>query len=547
MGYGPYRPTECVLCWRRAGRWSLFALPGGTGLAMDVAPDGTAFLSLGGTPAEVGQRDPILFRFRAGQLEQVQVPDTAEVRGLHHLASGELLAFLADGPEVCSAWLNDAGEWSEVGAPFPIRGNHSGRVVCQTLEGQTYVATQDGTLRLDDRERGLALQSKLKGLRLWRAADALYCLGAVGGSWAHEVLTPDGWQPLVIDRPEWHSRDHVKVGRGTLKTRKVRLRRPEPAKEPPDLPLSDRWARNAELEQAIIDDPDRPEPYLVYGDWLQARGDPRGALIALMHAALDRPEMQSPAAEAARAFEQALLDDFLRHMKLGWRLGFVDDLRLVQRKDADYPEILARALDHPVMVFLRSFAFNFALPKKTRQEACAALLARLSRKADTLGSVDLSGSACFDRVKNLGVLAPLRRLTRLDLESTKATRLDGLEPLTGLEVLNLDYNPLKSIDALASLMRLRKLSLRNLPVADLAPLSGLSRLEDLRLRGASCADLTPLSGLTSLKRLDIGSTKVADLRPLAGLQQLEYLDARFVSADLSPIEGLPGLAEVLRT
>ena len=39
--------------------------------------------------------------------------------------------------------------------------------------------------------------------------------------------------------------------------------------------------RNAELEQAILDERDDPAPYRVYADWLESRGDPRGELIAL--------------------------------------------------------------------------------------------------------------------------------------------------------------------------------------------------------------------------------------------------------------------------
>ena len=40
-------------------------------------------------------------------------------------------------------------------------------------------------------------------------------------------------------------------------------------------------ARNHELEAAIMDAPDQLSGYLVYADWLQAQGDPRGELIML--------------------------------------------------------------------------------------------------------------------------------------------------------------------------------------------------------------------------------------------------------------------------
>jgi len=40
-------------------------------------------------------------------------------------------------------------------------------------------------------------------------------------------------------------------------------------------------ARDAGLEARIAEDPDALEPYLVYADWLQERGDPRGELITI--------------------------------------------------------------------------------------------------------------------------------------------------------------------------------------------------------------------------------------------------------------------------
>src|SRR5689334_3233354 len=51
---------------------------------------------------------------------------------------------------------------------------------------------------------------------------------------------------------------------------------PEPRGE-----SSEWYPRAFELEAAIARDPYAPDGYRVYGDWLQAHGDPRGELIAL--------------------------------------------------------------------------------------------------------------------------------------------------------------------------------------------------------------------------------------------------------------------------
>jgi uncharacterized protein (TIGR02996 family) len=49
-------------------------------------------------------------------------------------------------------------------------------------------------------------------------------------------------------------------------------------------------ARDPELEAMIAADPERPEGYMVYADWLQAQGDPRGELISVEHALLSSPQ-----------------------------------------------------------------------------------------------------------------------------------------------------------------------------------------------------------------------------------------------------------------
>jgi len=39
--------------------------------------------------------------------------------------------------------------------------------------------------------------------------------------------------------------------------------------------------RRAELETAIAVDPNARDNYIVYGDWLESIGDPRGALVTI--------------------------------------------------------------------------------------------------------------------------------------------------------------------------------------------------------------------------------------------------------------------------
>lgn len=90
------------------------------------------------------------------------------------------------------------------------------------------------------------------------------------------------------------------------------------------------------LLEEIARDPDDERAYLVYADWLQARGDPRGELISIQQAL--RGGNQDP----ERAHQQRILqDDFLRGREphflegllertenqvvpAGWRFGFIE-------------------------------------------------------------------------------------------------------------------------------------------------------------------------------------------------------------------------------
>jgi len=91
-------------------------------------------------------------------------------------------------------------------------------------------------------------------------------------------------------------------------------------------------AREPKLEQQLRDNPEGVEAPQIYGDWLQARGDARGQLIAL-HCALERAD------EPDRAELEARIDEFVaahashlfgplrqvsRDLDLRWRCGMID-------------------------------------------------------------------------------------------------------------------------------------------------------------------------------------------------------------------------------
>jgi len=127
-------------------------------------------------------------------------------------------------------------------------------------------------------------------------------------------------------------------------------------------------ARNPALEDAIREAPDDVDGYLVYADWLQQQGDPRGELIVVQHelATTDAPmSITRREKELLKTFETELLGPLagmrtLRNSKsvrwgLALRWGFIQAARLYGRWQGGpgLAEQLSTLLENPASVFLR--------------------------------------------------------------------------------------------------------------------------------------------------------------------------------------------------
>lgn len=109
----------------------------------------------------------------------------------------------------------------------------------------------------------------------------------------------------------------------------------------------------ADLVAAIVDAPDDPAPFLVYADFLQTKGNPRGELITLMHAG-DKKAV----AALQKQHKAHFLGTLARHassIKLeAWRLGFVDHVKLIADTEAHAVQLLDIVADHPSTRFMRT-------------------------------------------------------------------------------------------------------------------------------------------------------------------------------------------------
>ena len=94
-------------------------------------------------------------------------------------------------------------------------------------------------------------------------------------------------------------------------------------------------ARDLALEAKLREDPSDVASHLIYGDWLQSRGDPRGALVMLQHALSEVDPGDRRTARELRRREREYRQRHLSHLfgplrytadavAKAWSLGFLD-------------------------------------------------------------------------------------------------------------------------------------------------------------------------------------------------------------------------------
>ncbi|WNZ64911.1 TIGR02996 domain-containing protein [Myxococcus sp. MxC21-1] len=315
-------------------------------------------------------------------------------------------------------------------------------------------------------------------------------------------------------------------------------------------------ASNPELEAAILEAPDNVDAYLVYGDWLQVQGDPRGELIALQHAASlatgteasdlkrkvttlikkNRPLLLGALAEAAKEQE----------VTVEWHLGFIRSARLA-RKDFhstwDVAEAAYELLTHPSARFIRGLTIGMVDFEGNNSYADVVDQMVEAGGSKTLqdlfigdfeypGETEMSWSRLSDVSKALKVFPNLRTL-----------RLRGGE----LELGDIDLPELRAFTAESG----------GLPLAAVKSIANakwpkLERLEiwfgsDNYGAGGGVEDLQPIldgKGLPNLQRLGLRNSEFTDelctaLPTAKVLPRLETLD---LSMGVMSDEGARALA-----
>jgi uncharacterized protein (TIGR02996 family) len=341
----------------------------------------------------------------------------------------------------------------------------------------------------------------------------------------------------------------------------------------------------AALVAAIAADPEARAPYLVYADWLQSRGDPRGELIVIQHELSKSPgnkKMLRAAEELLEAHAAEILGPLAECMDLleqvDWYMGFIRACKLRQTMDrfdgdlADLPveQVLAGLLQGPGRFIQRLTVGIVRMDDNNYGGVCEVIGAqpRPTLRALYLGDFDreeteLNWSSIGDASPLYAALPNLRELTLrsggMTLGAIELPELRAFTTVTG----GLDDAAARAIAA-ASWPKLERLSLQFGParagdatneVEVVRPLlagAGLQRLTHLGITNcdftdAVCAALPGAAILPRLEQLDLcmGSMSDAGAEALAAhreafsrLKLLDVDDNFLTTAGLQLLEGI---------
>lgn len=275
-------------------------------------------------------------------------------------------------------------------------------------------------------------------------------------------------------------------------------------------------AQNPQLEAAILEQPNDAARYAVYGDWLQAQGDPRGELVSVQ-AALASTKDTKRFLELKQT-EQRLLEGVtaelgdVRQVTFGWRYGFVNKVEL----RLDVPQVtgaVTSLLKHPALRFVQGV--RSLLPGLDQTPVVEALI---ESPPPLLNRLEL----IMGGAKNLATFrATFPRLEHFVIEGLETMALDAKVLLGWPELRTLELSGLPLTDALAEVLRA-------------APWKKLRRVvltpTSTRERATLVDDVAAVLALPELRHIGLsayidGAVAAVAKRPnLSALQDLELFD-----------------------
>jgi uncharacterized protein (TIGR02996 family) len=313
-------------------------------------------------------------------------------------------------------------------------------------------------------------------------------------------------------------------------------------------------ATRERLEAQIFEAPDDVAAYLVYGDWLQSIGDPRGRLIAAQLARVGAPPGEL--SEAETTLIAALGDpvvDIEPAPRVEWFAGF---WRVLYAGSFGWSP--KAATDAHIATLLGSSSARFVREIRIDGAVTPSVLESVAMAHRTLERLDVSlrGAKLDDRaLANLRTCTRLEHLHLFSCESITSRGLVALRELKALESIDLRNHPLddKGVDSLVGLPRLSRVFF-NAVSRDLTHhgMTGLAFLPliSLELDGDTLDDerIVPLANHGSLANLEIGGAPITE-RGAAAIATLPLRRLYLPSSTIGDagVALLGGLAKTLRS
>lgn len=324
-------------------------------------------------------------------------------------------------------------------------------------------------------------------------------------------------------------------------------------------------ALNPELEAAITTDPENPENYLVYADWLQAQGNPLGEWIGVQAGLKKDPKHKKLLAEQKTLLEKHkgdffgpvadVVDEMIEDIE--WYCGFIRHAKIktTYERDPEFAdektqrlahEVLDAFLDLPIARFLQSLTLGIFKIVDNGYEQAAAVIAK--RKLPTLHTLYI-GDFYYEETElnwsNAGDISPIY------------ASVPNLRTLTvrsaGIVLGDISLPELRSFTTITG--GLNAAAVESVCKAKWPKLESLSLQIGAGHQGA-CTDVkavAPLlagTGLPHLKHLGITNSELVDdlCVALAGakiLPQLESLDISMGEMTRGGAESLLRIADQL--
>ena len=299
---------------------------------------------------------------------------------------------------------------------------------------------------------------------------------------------------------------------------------------------------NLALEAQLPSDFSDPQPFLVYADWLEQRGDPRGRLIQAQHRGSAKLEREILKEHGAVLMPPNLGKRY--KLEVAWKLGFIATATFGAHDELD--ERIEKLLEHPSAALLRELTIDASSYVGTPLEVLGAL------KPPRLATVVIGGAIETSALAT-GDLAPLCNLPALEVLRATGDRVLIAYPLVHKRLRELaivtrraDATTLRHAVA-SDLPALTRLSVRCLdgiddgvPAQAFAKLPALRALElhtTMRTREWLLAVIaSPVRKTLVELRLIDGDLDEAEARELA--KQLPALEVLEVSRDRSGREPL---------